>query len=49
MNLTGKAKARFYKEDVIMLVSAKEMLVKAKEGHYAVGHFNITKNMVISY
>ena len=24
-----------------MLVSAKEMLVKAKEGHYAVGHFNI--------
>ena len=41
MNLTGKAKARFYKEDVIMLVSAKEMLVKAIEGHYAVGHFNI--------
>ncbi len=24
-----------------MLVSAKEMLLKAKEGHYAVGHFNI--------
>lgn len=24
-----------------MLVSAKDMLVKAKEGHYAVGHFNI--------
>lgn len=24
-----------------MLVSAKEMLKKAKEGHYAVGHFNI--------
>lgn len=24
-----------------MLVSAKEMLVKAKKGHYAVGHFNI--------
>ena len=25
----------------IMLVSAKEMLIKAKEGHYAVGQFNI--------
>ena len=24
-----------------MLVSAKEMLDKAKAGHYAVGHFNI--------
>ncbi len=24
-----------------MLVSAKEMLTKAKEGHYAVGQFNI--------
>ena len=24
-----------------MLVSAKEMLEKAKEGHYAVGQFNI--------
>ena len=24
-----------------MLVSAKDMLVKAKEGHYAVGQFNI--------
>ena len=24
-----------------MLVSAKEMLVKAKAGHYAVGQFNI--------
>ena len=23
------------------LVSAKEMLTKAKEGHYAVGHFNL--------
>ena len=26
---------------IIMLVSAKEMLLKAKEGHYAVGQFNI--------
>ena len=26
---------------IIMLVSAKEMLTKAKEGHYAVGQFNI--------
>ena len=24
-----------------MLVSAKDMLTKAKAGHYAVGHFNI--------
>ena len=24
-----------------MLVSAKEMLQKAKAGHYAIGHFNI--------
>ena len=29
------------REDKIMLVSAKEMLQKAKEGHYAVGQFNI--------
>ena len=28
-------------EDLIMLVSAKEMLEKAKAGHYAVGQFNI--------
>lgn len=28
-------------EDFIMLVSAKEMLQKAKAGHYAVGQFNI--------
>ena len=28
-------------EDYKMLVSAKEMLTKAKEGHYAVGQFNI--------
>ena len=28
-------------EDFIMLVSAKEMLEKAKAGHYAVGQFNI--------
>ena len=28
-------------EEFIMLVSAKEMLDKAKAGHYAVGHFNI--------
>jgi fructose-bisphosphate aldolase class II len=28
-------------EESIMLVSAKEMLDKAKAGHYAVGHFNI--------
>ena len=28
-------------EDNKMLVSAKEMLTKAKEGHYAVGQFNI--------
>ena len=27
--------------DIIMLVSATEMLKKAKEGHYAVGQFNI--------
>ena len=26
-----------------MLVSAKEMLEKAKAGHYAVGQFNINK------
>ena len=32
-----------YKEEIkyMPLVSAKEMLVKAKEGHYAVGQFNI--------
>ena len=28
-------------EELTMLVSAKEMLDKAKAGHYAVGHFNI--------
>ena len=28
-------------EEFIMLVSAKEMLEKAKAGHYAVGQFNI--------
>jgi len=28
-------------EDINMLVSAKEMLDKAKAGHYAVGQFNI--------
>ena len=28
-------------EETIMLVSAKEMLEKAVEGHYAVGQFNI--------
>ena len=28
-------------EGIIMLVSAKEMLQKAKAGHYAVGQFNI--------
>ena len=28
-------------QEVDMLVSAKEMLDKAKAGHYAVGHFNI--------
>ena len=27
-----------------MLVSAKEMLNKAKAGHYAVGQFNIKNN-----
>ena len=28
-------------EEFYMLVSAKEMLEKAVEGHYAVGQFNI--------
>lgn len=28
-------------EVMVMLVSAKEMLQKAKAGHYAVGQFNI--------
>ena len=28
-------------EELTMLVSAKEMLDKAKAGHYAVGQFNI--------
>ena len=28
-----------------MLVSAKEMLQKAKAGHYAVGQFNINKDV----
>ena len=28
---------------LIMLVSATEMLKKAKAGHYAVGQFNINK------
>ena len=37
-----------------MLVSAKEMLDKAKAGHYAVGQFNInnlewTKSVPVSY
>jgi fructose-bisphosphate aldolase class II len=31
----------YIKEDFSMLVSAKEMLEKAKAGHYAVGQFNI--------
>ena len=31
----------YNKEDVDMLVSAKEMLTKAKAGKYAVGQFNI--------
>ena len=31
-----------------MLVSATEMLKKAKEGHYAVGQFNIN-NLAVSY
>ena len=30
-----------------MLVSAKEMLEKAKAGHYAVGQFNITKRLLV--
>lgn len=25
-----------------MLVSARDMLIKARDGHYAVGQFNIT-------
>ena len=31
----------YHTEDIDMLVSAKEMLTKAREGHYAVGQFNI--------
>ena len=31
-------------EELTMLVSAKEMLDKAKAGHYAVGHFNINNS-----
>ncbi len=34
-------KLTYMKEDFTMLVSAKEMLEKAKAGHYAVGQFNI--------
>ena len=36
-NIFGKKE----KENELMLVSAKEMLEKAKAGHYAVGQFNI--------
>ena len=32
-----------------MLVSAKEMLDKAKAGHYAVGQFNINNLESVSY
>ena len=32
-----------------MLVSAKEMLTKAREGKYAVGQFNINKNTIFNY
>lgn len=34
-------KLKFTMEEKLMLVSAKEMLEKAKAGHYAVGQFNI--------
>ena len=37
----------FKLEVIIMLVSAAEMLKKAKAGHYAVGQFNIN-NMELS-
>ena len=32
-----------------MLVSAKEMLEKAKAGHYAVGQFNINNIITVSF
>ena len=40
-------------EELTMLVSAKEMLDKAKAGHYAVGQFNInnlewTKSILVN-
>ena len=40
-NIKSKNKNKTFWEDITMLVSAKEMLNKAKAGHYAVGQFNI--------
>ena len=41
MPFDSKAHTRFIGGSVIMLVSTKEMLQKAYEGHYAVGAFNV--------
>ena len=39
--LTGLPRQVIVVKEDYMLVSAKEMLQKAKAGHYAVGQFNI--------